>query len=47
MQMLAALVGDVLMLPALLKVTNRRRRPLVAEDTAKQPDQPTVESAAA
>ena len=45
--MLAALVGDVLMLPALLKVTNRRRRPLVAEDTAKQPDQPTVESAAA
>ena len=45
--MLAALVGDVLMLPALLKVTNRRRRHLVPETTAKQLDQSTVESAAA
>lgn len=45
--MLAALVGDVLMLPALLKVTNRRRGHLVEEDTAKQSDPPTFESAAA
>ena len=45
--MLAALVGDVLMLPALLNVTNRRRRKPVAEITATQSDSATVESIAA
>ncbi len=45
--MLAALVGDVLMLPALLHVTNRRRRPKVAEPVAEHADQPTIKSAAA
>lgn len=45
--MLAALVGDVLMLPALLKVTNRRRRPLAAEATPTTSELPSVESAAA
>lgn len=45
--MLAALVGDVLMLPALLKVTNRRRRLLAAEATPTTSERPSVESAAA
>jgi predicted RND superfamily exporter protein len=35
--MLAALVGDVLMLPALLKVTNRRRRKIVVDASRIQP----------
>ncbi|MBC7820733.1 MAG: MMPL family transporter, partial [Planctomycetaceae bacterium] len=46
--MLAALVGDVLMLPALLKVTNRRRRSLVANlSTAGHSSEPSAKSAAA
>ena len=45
--MLAALVGDVLMLPALLKVTNRRRRKPGTENTATQSDSAAVESIAA
>ena len=46
--MLAALVGDVLMLPALLKVTNRRRRSPVADlSAAGQSSEPSAQSAAA
>lgn len=44
--MLAALGGDVFMLPALLHLTNRRRRATVESHVA-QSDQPAVEAAAA
>ncbi len=44
--MLAALGGDVLMLPALLHVTNRRRK-IVAENPATPSDSATAESVAA
>lgn len=44
--MLAALGGDVFMLPALLHVTNRRRQP-AAEPTVEQSAQPAIEAAAA
>ena len=45
--MLAALVGDVLMLPALLNVTNRRRRKPSAVNTATKSDSVTFDSIAA
>lgn len=45
--MLAALGGDVLMLPALLHVTNRRRRQLAAQQNVEQPEQPAFEATAA